>query len=70
MRARTSLSIVGALVLLAACGGSSDTFPSQHAGLRWTSRQHGEQYTKEHRRVALAFSLDPDGTNGSFGAYG
>lgn len=65
MRARTSLSIAGALVLLAACGGSSDTFPSQHAGLRWTSRQHGEKYTTDHRRVALAFSLDPDGTNGT-----
>lgn len=63
---RTNTRLLIAALALAACRGSTTTeFPSQHQGLRWTHRAHGEQHATRHERVALPFELDPEGTNGT-----
>ena len=64
MRANATLLIAGTALMLTACR-SSTTFPSQHQGLRWTSRQHGEQHSLRREHLALPFALDPAGTNGT-----
>ena len=64
MRANGILLIAGTALTLAACR-SSTAFPSQHQGLRWTSRKHGEQHATGREHVALPFALDPGGTNGT-----
>src|SRR5687767_5888870 len=61
MRASPAILIVA--LSSGACGGASG--PASRAGVRWLERASGEESSTKHERLALPFTLDPQGTNGT-----